>query len=211
LNPASTLLLGLLLGLRHATDPDHVVAMGTFVTQDTHLRRAVGTGLFWGIGHTATVLGVGVLMILGGVRVPDRAVTAMELAVGAMLIVLGVVAIRTQGPAPAPAPAPAPRPSLLLSPLRPLLVGVVHGLAGSAAMTLLALATLRDARAALAYLGLFGVGTIAGMILITLLLAISLRWAAGRSKKLPRIVARASGTLSVLAGVFVVLRTLSPP
>src|SRR5690349_12750051 len=96
MSPASTLLLGFALGLRHATDPDHVVAMSTIVTRDPRLRRAIGTGASWGIGHTVTVLVVGLLMLVGGVRVPEKAVALMDLTVAAMLIGLGLAALRKQ-------------------------------------------------------------------------------------------------------------------
>jgi hypothetical protein len=208
MNPASTLFLGLLLGLRHATDPDHVVAMGTIVTRDPHLRRAIGTGVFWGIGHTVTVLLVGVLMLVGGVRVPERVVNLMDLAVAAMLIALGVLALRTQKVVPTEAPGLGER--ILVSPLRPLLVGIVHGLAGSAAMTLIALATIQDERGALLYLGLFGLGTVLGMVGITTLLALSLRWASAKSTTISIWIARVSGTLSIGAGVLVASRALLP-
>ncbi len=201
---ASTLFLGLVLGLRHATDPDHVVAMGTIVTRDPHLRRAVGTGVFWGIGHTVTVLVVGVLMLIGRVRVPERVVGLMDLAVATMLIALGVFALRTRRVDPTEAPGLGER--ILVSPLRPLLVGIVHGLAGSAAMTLLALATIRDERGALLYLGLFGAGTVVGMVGITTLLALSLRWVGAKSTAIPIWIVRVSGTLSIAAGVLVASR-----
>jgi hypothetical protein len=208
MNPASTLFLGLLLGLRHATDPDHVVAMGTIVTRDPHLRRAIGTGVFWGIGHTVTVLLVGVLMLVGGVRVPERVVNLMDLAVAAMLIALGLLALRTRKVVPTEAPGLGER--ILVSPLRPLLVGIVHGLAGSAAMTLIALATIQDERGALLYLGLFGLGTVLGMVGITTLLALALRWASAKSTTIPIWIARVSGTLSIAAGVLVASRALLP-
>lgn len=208
MNPASTLFLGLMLGLRHATDPDHVVAMGTIVTRDPHLRRAIGTGVFWGIGHSVTVLLVGVLMLVGGVRVPERVVNLMDLAVAAMLIALGFLALRTRQVVPTEAPGLGER--ILVSPLRPLLVGIVHGLAGSAAMTLIALATIQNERGALLYLGLFGLGTVLGMVGITTLLALSLRWASAKSTTIPIWIARVSGTLSVAAGVLVASRALLP-
>lgn len=209
MSPASTLVLGLVLGLRHATDPDHVVAMGTIVTRDPQLRRAIVTGAWWGVGHTVTVLCVGLLMLIGGVRVPDRATTAMELLVAAMLVVLGAVALRTSRVDP-PAVAPARLGErLLVSPLRPLLIGLVHGLAGSAALTLVALATIHDTRGALLYLVLFGVGTVVGMLAITTLLAVSLRWVGARSARLPFWIARVSGTLSVAAGLLVTARVLT--
>jgi high-affinity nickel-transport protein len=208
MSAASTLLLGLLLGLRHATDPDHVVAMGTIVTRDPRLRRAVGNGVFWGLGHTVTVLVVGVLILVCGVRVPERAVTLMDLAVAAMLIALGVVALGSPRSPVATTPALGER--ILVSPLRPLVVGIVHGLAGSAAMTLLALATLRDARGALLYLGLFGAGTVLGMVAITTLLALSLRWVGAKSASVSTWIARVSGSVSIAAGLVLTGRTLLP-
>jgi hypothetical protein len=208
MNPASTLLLGLLLGLRHATDPDHVVAMGTIVTRDPHLRRAVGTGVFWGIGHTVTVLVVGLFMLVGGIRVPERVVSLMDLAVAAMLVALGIVALRTRQVVSTDAPRLGER--ILMSPVRPLLVGIVHGLAGSAAMTLVALATIQDERGALLYLGLFGAGTVLGMVAITTILALSLRWVGARSLSIPVWIARVSGALSVVAGILVASRALMP-
>ena len=212
MTPMSTLFLGLVLGLRHATDPDHVVAMGTIVTRDPHLRRAIGTGVFWGIGHTVTVLVVCVLMLMGGVRVPERVVNLMDLAVAAMLIALGLVALRTRRVIPTDAPVEAAglAERILISPLRPLLVGIVHGLAGSAAMTLIALATIRDERGALLYLGLFGAGTVLGMVGITTLLSLSLRWASAKSTTIPIWIARVSGTLSIGAGGLVASRALLP-
>ena len=204
----STLLLGLALGLRHATDPDHVVAMGTIVTRDHHVRRAVSTGMFWGIGHTMTVLAVGLLMLLGGVRVPERAAAAMELLVAAMLVTLGIVAVRSRRPAECGAERSRLPEKLLVSPLRPLVVGIVHGLAGSAATALLALATIPDARGALLYLLLFGLGTVLGMATITALLAMSLRWVGSRSARVPVWIARVSGSVSVGAGILVAVRVL---
>ncbi|MBX3226983.1 MAG: high-affinity nickel-transport family protein [Labilithrix sp.] len=207
MSPASTLVLGLVLGLRHATDPDHVVAMGTIVTRDPRLRRAILTGAWWGIGHTITVLVVGSLMLIGGVHVPDRTTNAMDLLVATMLVVLGVVALRTSRLASAP-DAPRLGERLLVSPLRPLLIGIVHGLAGSAALTLVALATIQDTRGAMLYLALFGVGTIVGMLVITTLLAVSLRWVGSRSEGLPVWIARVSGSLGVTAGLVVAARVL---
>jgi High-affinity nickel-transport protein len=209
MSPASTLLLGLLLGLRHATDPDHVVAMATIVTRDPHLRRAISTGVFWGIGHTATVLLVGALMLVGNVRVPERVFGLLDLTVAVMLVALGFLALRTRRAFPTHR-APGLGERILVSRLRPLLVGIVHGLAGSAAMTLIALATIQDERGALLYLGLFGAGTVLGMVGITALLALSFRWASTKSARLPIWIARMSGTLSIAAGVLLARRVLLP-
>ncbi|WP_394832227.1 high-affinity nickel-transport family protein [Pendulispora rubella] len=192
-----TLLLGLVLGMRHATDPDHVLAIGTILSRDPRLPRALHMGLFWGLGHTLTVFAVGALMLIGRVTVPPNAVLAMDLAVAAMLIVLGVVSLKSRAPAAMPSRAQ----DLLLSPARPFVVGIVHGLAGSAAITLLALSTIGDRGFAFAYLALFGLGTVAGMMLITVLIAFPLKFAGKVSERVPRLIARGSGVLSVMAGL----------
>lgn len=202
----SSLLLGFALGLRHATDADHVVAMGTIVTRDPHLKRAVRIGVFWGLGHTTTVLAIGLLVLFAKVRVPEHLIASMDLAVATMLVGLGLAALRVEHVVQEPCFAER----LLLSPVRPLLVGVLHGLAGSAAMTLLALATLRDETTAFLYLGLFGAGTIAGMVGITACLAWSLRWVGSKGTTIPTWITRTSGILSVAAGMLLAYRTVAP-
>lgn len=194
-----TLLVGLVLGMRHATDPDHVLAISTIISRSPRLRRAVRVGVVWGVGHTLTVLAVGALMVLGGVIVPARAAQGMDLLVALMLIVLGIASLRARVAKPDAAPSLAE--GVLVSPLRPFLVGIVHGLAGSAGVTLLALATIPDRAGALVYLVLFGVGTVVGMLLVTAGIALPLVYAGKVSLRLPTVVARASGLLSVVAGV----------
>jgi hypothetical protein len=209
MSPTGTLLLGLVLGLRHATDPDHVVAMGTIVSRDSRIARAMATGVYWGIGHAATVLLVGVAMLVGGLHLPDGVVAACDLVVASMLVVLGGFALRQGASAPAVTASPSRTERALTSPLRPLLVGIVHGLAGSAATTLLAFATLRETRAAITYLVLFGAGTVVGMMGITLLLALSLRWLGARGKWIPAWLVKGAGLASILLGVGVAGRALA--
>jgi high-affinity nickel-transport protein len=198
---ATTVGLGLALGLRHATDPDHVVAMGTIVTRDARIGRAMRAGLVWGVGHTTTVVAVGLALVVFGVRVPERVSTAMDVAVAVMLVALGVVAIVGRTPAAGAAVTTSER--VVLSPVRPLLVGVVHGLAGSAALSLVALTTIPSRAGALAYLVLFGLGTVVGMVLVTAALAASLRFVVARRARVAAWIVRASGVASVAAGALV--------
>jgi high-affinity nickel-transport protein len=193
----SILLLGFLLGVRHATDADHVVAVSTIVQRDRTLRGAARIGSLWGAGHTATILVVGGAIILFGLVIPPRVGLAMELAVGVMLVVLGALSLR----------AHAHTHPVFAHHARPLAVGVVHGLAGSAAVALLVLGTLQRSAWAVAYLVVFGAGTIAGMAIITTALALPLRAAAGYSSRANRILARVTGLASVALGLFVVYRT----
>src|SRR5215207_745546 len=129
-----------LAGMRHATDPDHVVAVTTIVARERSMWRAARVGALWGLGHTLTILVVGAVLVGFKVAVTPRLGLSMEFAVAAMLVTLGIVNVAgARGVQPSPAGAHAhPSPSLGAAPftLPPFLVGTVHGLAGSAAATL---------------------------------------------------------------------------
>ena len=186
-----TLLLGILLGMRHATDADHVVAVTTIVTRQRSVGQAMRIGALWGAGHTLTILLVGGSIILLRVVIPPRLGLAMEFAVALMLIGLGA---RNLFGAPS-------RGSRAAAAARPVLVGVVHGLAGSAAIALLVLTTIPDPRWSLGYLLLFGLGTVAGMMAVTAGMAAPMGLLAGRFGGLNRTLQLASGTLSVVVGL----------
>jgi len=261
----SAILLGFFLGLRHATDADHVIAVATIVGRERRIGAAAMVGALWGVGHTATVGLVGAAVILFGVAIPERLAHAMEFGVGLMLIGLGVAAlmrwVRTDRAAytpitpvtpvtPATMHPHAARESLvgarhahthghgdfvhshrhghgrgdhghpedatpdswldrrfgrlgLYARARPLLIGVVHGLAGSAAVALLALGTIRDPWWGVAYLFVFGLGTMAGMILITMLIAVPFAMSSGRLPRLNAALQAAAGVLSTLFGLLI--------
>ena len=184
------LLLGIVLGMRHATDADHVVAVTTIVTRRRHVADAMRIGALWGVGHTVTILLVGGAIILLGVVIPPRLGLAMEFAVAVMLIGLGAYNLTGRGGVTAPPSA-----------ARPLLVGVVHGLAGSAAIALLVLTTIPDPRWALGYLLLFGLGTIGGMMGVTGAVAAPMALTARRFDRFNRSLQLVSGTLSVALGL----------
>ena len=185
------LLLGTVLGARHATDADHVVAVTTIVTRQRRLLDAMRIGALWGLGHTATLFAVGGAIILLHLAVPPRLSLAMEFAVALMLIGLGLYNLLDRGRRSTAPPSVA----------RPVAVGVVHGLAGSAAVALLVLAAIPSPAWALGYLILFGVGTIAGMSVVTLALAAPVAWTATRFARINRTLQLVSGSLSVALGV----------
>ena len=191
----SLLLAGLLLGIRHATDADHVVAVTTIVSRERSLTGAIGIGALWGLGHTATVFVVGAAIVLAKLAITPRVGLAMEFAVALMLILLGVQNLRT-------ARVAAER----TAPLRPLLVGTVHGLAGSAAVTLAVVAMIPDPWWALACIVVFGLGTVIGMALVTLAIALPSRYASHRAASLDRHIRIASGLASVAFGLFLAHR-----
>lgn len=183
------ILLGVLLGLRHATDADHVVAVTTIVARERSLLRAARVGAVWGVGHTLTLLLLGGAIIAFRLVIPPRLGLGLEFAVALMLIGLGYSNIRRRDDDAVPALT------------RPLLVGVVHGLAGSAAVALLVLATIREPLAAAAYLLMFGLGTIVGMMVVTALLAAPALYARDRVAKMRVGVRVAAGALSIAFGL----------
>lgn len=187
---ASAILLGALLGLRHATDADHVVAVTTIVAREGTLARAARVGALWGLGHTVALLTVGGAIVAFRLVIPPRVGLGLEFGVALMLILLGYANLRR-----ASSDAPL-RPTA-----QPLLVGLVHGLAGSAAVALLVLATIRGTWPALVYLVVFGLGTVAGMVAVTVLLAAPALRAGARVAHLQRGIRLAAGTLSVVFGL----------
>jgi hypothetical protein len=237
----SVLLLGLLFGIQHATDADHVVAVATIVSRTRRFAAGALVGAFWGAGHTMTVTVVGAAILLADLTVTRPVAQSLELAVALMLIVLGgariawsfrgadPVALRHLGAPHAHAGGPglhrhshahgetvhrhphAHPPARLLralqtvglaQALRSTLVGLVHGLAGSAAIALLVLSTIRGTAAALGYLALFGVGTIVGMTAITGLLSLPFTIRAVRVRRAQRGLALTAGAISVAFGLY---------
>jgi cytochrome c biogenesis protein CcdA len=202
------LALGFFLGMRHATDSDHVVAVTTIVSRERSPIAALWVGALWGLGHTATILFVGGAIVLFGWVIPPRVGLSMEMSVAIMLIVLGAMnlsgALKGLGQAAGQKHAPevGALPHLPAKrPLRALIIGVVHGLAGSAAVALLVLATIKSAGSALVYLAVFGAGTVAGMMLLTVAMSLPLRLLSQRFTNAERLLARATGVLSIAFGL----------
>lgn len=239
------LLLGLLFGVQHATDADHVVAVATIVSRTRRFAAGALVGACWGVGHSLTVTAVGAARLLFDLTVTPPMVRSLELGVAVMLIGLGAariagvfrdadpVALSHLGEPHAHGPGPALHshahthggawhrhphahpPARLLRALqtvgpaqarRSALVGLVHGLAGSAAVALLVLSTIRGTAAAMGYLALFGVGTILGMTAITGLLSLPFTIRAVRVHRARRGLALTAGAVSVAFGLYLVFQ-----
>jgi ABC-type nickel/cobalt efflux system permease component RcnA len=243
------IVLGFLLGMRHATDADHVIAVSTIVSRQRSVGGAALIGSLWGIGHTVTIMVVGGVIILFDLVIPPRLGLAMEFSVAVMLILLGIASLfgfttrvttaltasdhhdrsahahvhphahsdfihthphghqaGSHGHEEAETPLSRLDRALggigLYQAARPLVVGLVHGLAGSAAVALLVLATIRDPLWAVAYLFLFGLGTVVGMMLITAVIALPFAYSAGRFAIVNRYLGLAAGLLSLGVGLF---------
>jgi ABC-type nickel/cobalt efflux system permease component RcnA len=215
--------LGLFLGMRHSTDPDHVVAVSTIVSRERSVKQGAVIGMMWGFGHTLTIFMVGAAIILFKLTIPPRIGLSMEMAVAGMLIFLGIlnltgvlqklterltpVAWRSASMAPMDEQPPAGVARRLVTRfgyfqlLRPLAIGLVHGLAGSAAVALLVLSMIHSPVWAIAYLVVFGLGTVVGMMLMTTVMAIPIALTGTKSS---RYLTVASGLVSVCFGVFLV-------
>jgi ABC-type nickel/cobalt efflux system permease component RcnA len=229
--------LGLIFGLRHATEGDHIAAVSAIVSERRGWRSAVGTGALWGAGHTLSILAAGVLVLVANVVIPAPMARALEFGVALMIIALGGVALaralrsrtevhvhahahgrRSHGHLHfhAPEHEHAPRPVAAHHDhtpqrigLKPLAVGMMHGLAGSAALTLLVLAQIHSTALGLAYLFVFGLGSIGGMALMSLM--ISVPFAATMSRPgLHRAIRVAAGFLSLAFGLFYAWAQLAP-
>lgn len=190
--PALT--LGFVLGVRHATDADHIAAIGTIITDGRTTRRAALVGAAWGVGHSASVLLLGGALVVLRLPMPERVALALEFAVAIMLIALGVRSLRAHTGTGAG------------SAVRPLLVGVMHGLAGSAVLALLLLATTTSLLAAAAYLVAFAIGTIAGMASVTALLTVPARLHPVGARRYERALRLAAGVASVGLGLLLAHR-----
>lgn len=238
--PLSAMLLGFLLGLQHATDPDHLVAVATILTRERRFTDGALIGVLWGAGHMTTLTIVGAIIIGLKLTVTPAVGGSLELVVAAMLIVLGILRLRdaVRGLDTVPAGHLVAdhdhgggagvvhshphvhgaehshehahvHPSRWLAKLgwrsgwpagRALVVGAIHGLAGSAAVSLLVLATLRSTTSAVVYLLIFGIGTILGMTVLTALMAFPVSMAL-RYRRARQALALCAGVGSIAFGL----------
>ena len=215
--------LGLILGLRHALDPDHIAAVSTIVSESRSVRRSSLIGTCWGLGHTISLLIAGVLVMALKVQIPDRLGLWMEFAVALMLILLGLKAVlkplrewklhvhRHTHDGSSHSHVHLHRPGevhahqhrhLFDLGARPFFVGMVHGMAGSAALTLLVLATIPSAVAGLIYIIVFGLGSVGGMLLMSSLISLPFVLTRKRFKVLSEGLQVVVGLFSLSFGLF---------
>jgi hypothetical protein len=208
--------LGSLLGVRHAFEPDHLAAVSTMIGRERSSYRAALLGAYWGLGHTLALVAGGTILVVLRAQVPPALTDAFELTVALMLVTLGLRSIQMaarQGPAGpaqihhhgrfvhthagAPAHVHIGRWTLAR---RPLIVGAVHGLAGSGALTALVVATLPSTGARLAYMIVFGLGSTVGMAALSALLGWPLA-RLGTHRAVGRTISFAVGCLSTTIGI----------
>ena len=218
--------LGFLIGLKHATEADHLAAVSTIVTERRSLWSSALVGGIWGLGHTISLLVVGIFVLLLDFQVSERAERMLEFGVGVMLVLLGLNVLRkiAQGgtlhfhqhehgarvhahphlhEAGQTADAPDSHHGLSFSP-RALIVGMVHGLAGSAALMLLVLPTIESRPLGLLYIVVFGIGSIGGMMLMSFLVGLPFTLTALRFNRFNYVLQSIAGLISVGLGLYII-------
>ena len=223
----AALALGIILGLRHALDPDHVVAVSTIVSEYRNPLRSFWVGISWGLGHTTTLFIIGIVIIALRLTIPERLALFLEFGVGIMLVGLGAQVIyniqkkkvhqhahgheedaHTHFHSHAANPAHTPEHHGMRGVGKPFFrkksyfVGAVHGLAGSAALTLLVLASIDSPLASMGYILLFGFGSVLSMGIVTIFISFPFVFSADRVPSLNRYIQLSVGTLSILFGGF---------
>jgi len=230
MNEFGVLMIGFLLGIKHATEADHLAAVATLVTRHHSLAQSMRHGAAWGIGHTFTLLLFGGLVLALGTSVSQHLALALEVAVGGMLIALGgnvlYRLVRQRIHVHIHSHQMGGRHAHVHShtvldvhfdaahehahaaglPLRALAVGMTHGMAGTAALVVLSLGAVQSWTAGLAYIGLFGAGSVVGMALLSVVIAIPLRLTAPRLGRLYTGLTALIGGSSCALGVFIVYR-----
>jgi len=220
------LLMGLLLGMRHAMESDHVAAVASLVTKSPSLRESIRMGSVWGLGHTLTLFTLGSLVMLLDQLIPDRTALTLEFIVGIMLVLLGIDVIRrfmrenmhihphrhadgtlhmhvhahAHDGLQAHTHASHDHAHAGRFPVRALLVGMMHGMAGSAALIVLTLQTVHSFGLGMLYIALFGMGSILGMAVLSTAIMLPLRHSATRYASLHQYLLLAIGTSTVLLG-----------
>lgn len=208
-----TILLGLgfILGLKHALDADHVVAVSTIVSQTKNLKKSSLAGAIWGVGHTATLFLVGLVILVFKLAIPDKLALSFEFIVGVVLVVLGVDVLRKviKGKVHLHEHQHGDSVHTHLhshkeSPShnyihKSFVVGTIHGLAGSAALMLLVLTTVNSIFQGLLYILIFGIGSIVGMLIVSGIIALPFLLSS-KFDKINNIVKILAGTISIVLG-----------
>jgi ABC-type nickel/cobalt efflux system permease component RcnA len=223
--------LGLVFGLKHATEVDHVVAVSAIVSEHRSVLRSALVGGLWGAGHTASLVIVGVMVLVFRVAIPASVARWLEFGVALMIITLGALAVlrvlrkradvhlhrhshdgqshvhihfHEQGSEHEAVPTSKASHSHAIAQIgfKPFLVGAMHGLAGSAALTLLVLTQIPSVSLGLLYLAVFGIGSTAGMLLMSGLIGLPFALSAGRISRLNFGLQTIAGALSIAFGLW---------
>lgn len=228
LSTFSILIIGFVIGLKHAVEADHLAAVSTIVAERKSIFSSMIIGGFWGVGHTLSLIIVGALVVFLKLQISETVEARLEAIVGGMLVLLGLNALRKlwqkekihvhthehKGGHPhvhLHAHEAEKREEshhfMRFSP-RAIGIGMVHGLAGSAGLMLLVIPTISSPVIALLYILIFGIGSIAGMMLMSLLIGLPLHLTAGKFEVLNKSILGLAGIFSFALGVFIIYEKL---
>lgn len=215
----SILALGFVLGIKHAIEPDHVIAVSTIASQTKKLFRSSLAGVFWGIGHTATLFIVGIILIFMKEEIPEEWAMSLEFLVGIMLVYLGITTIlsfksihlhrhnhdgedhKHVHSHEHTSEHDHNHQHKNVSYLKSMFIGLVHGLAGSGAMVLLTMSTVNNAWEAAIYILIFGAGTVIGMLFFTTIIGIPFVFSA-KKLSLNKTLTQVTGVISIAFGIY---------
>lgn len=217
--------LGFFLGLKHAVEADHLAAVGTIVSERKSLWSSMIVGGIWGLGHTISLFVAGIFVLLLNFEISEQTERILEFCVGIMLLFLGLNVFRKiaqggkihfhtheHGAREHVHPhiheldkidESNSHHSFKFSP-KALFIGMVHGLAGSAALMLLVIPTIHSRPLGLLYIAIFGIGSIGGMMLMSFLVGLPFHLTASRFNQYNRILQGVAGLVSIIFGLLIV-------
>jgi sulfite exporter TauE/SafE len=219
------LALGFFLGLKHAIEADHLAAVSTIVSERKSLWGSALVGGIWGLGHTISLVAAGVFVLVLNFRISEQTERILEFGVGIMLLLLGLNVFRKIARGGkihvhthehgarehahihvhehSAVDAPDTHHGFKFSP-KALLIGMVHGLAGSAALMLLVIPTIESRPLGLLYIAIFGLGSIGGMMLMSLVVGLPFHLTAARFNRYNNILQGVAGLVSIFVGLMIV-------
>ncbi|MBS3114337.1 sulfite exporter TauE/SafE family protein [Candidatus Woesearchaeota archaeon] len=221
LMPFTLLGFGFLLGVKHAFDADHVAAVSTFAAKNKSIRESSLLGMFWGFGHTISLLLVGLIILLLKITIPRSVSLSLEFIVGVMLVVLGLNVLFTinknkihlhkhkheqEEHIHFHSHKTTKRHYHEHLPFhQSLFVGLIHGLAGSAALSLLVLTAIKSVWAGMAYILVFGIGSIIGMMIISSIISLPFALIPQKLERTQRILRVSAGLISAITGLIIII------
>lgn len=217
--PISLLAFGFLMGLKHAFEADHVAAVSTVASNHKSIKKSSLLGMFWGFGHATSLIAVGLFVLLLKIKIPDRIALAFEFAVGAMLVLLGINILATMNKNKVhfhkhrhgkkehihfhSHMLDRNHNHWHLHAKQSILIGSIHGLAGSAALILLVLSTINSIFIGLFYIALFSIGSVIGMALVSSLISLPQALIPNTFNQFQRWIRVSSSFFSISIGLFI--------
>lgn len=206
-----TLFLGFVLGIKHAFDADHLIAVSTLVSRYKNPLRAAFVGTFWGIGHTISLFVIGILVLLLRITIPETISLSFEFFVGMILVALGIKTLSYKDAVHTHTHIHDRQTHTHFHPdadtrhyhqhRRSMLIGMFHGMAGSGALTILVLSTISSVTSGILYILIFGLGSIIGMSFMSMLIGLPFIFTKKNFPSVDSYLKIVVGILSVLFGL----------